>query len=257
MNVRHIDQLESRLEALTEVAFARLFRRAISARDIAVLLLRAIESNAIVSSSADETPTAPDRYIIQLQPEIAAGFLEAYEDFTLRMARLIVALCQESGYQLRAQPKVTLQCSAEVGAHIASITAEHSAALPGGTAAMPPVNHASQPDASPSVSWLHIDGARVVPLSQPVINIGRSQHNDIVIADAYMSREHLQLRAERGCHTLVDLQSRGGTRVNESAVASHHLQNGDVIKIGSTTLVYSRQSQSHALERTAPLPPAD
>ena len=59
---------------------------------------------------------------------------------------------------------------------------------------MPPVKPASQPPASPrGFLAAYRTAARVVPLAQPLINIGRSQHNDIVIADAYMSREHLQL----------------------------------------------------------------
>lgn len=257
MTVNPIDKLEYQLEALTEGAFARLFRRAISARDIAVLLMRAMEDCAAAPSSSRGKPIAPDLYHIGLHPDIASGFLAKYSDFSLRLARLISDLSQESGYQLLKEPRVNLHTSAELTALQARISAEHSALPQGGTSQMPVVRLAPQQSIDTSTQLLHIGDERVESLGKSVINIGRDSSNDIVIADAYISRHHLQLRKRFGVYTLFDVNSRGGTRVNESAVVHHHLQNGDVIMIGHTTLVYSDDNHDDTASGTTRLLPPD
>lgn len=248
-----ISALECQLESLAESAFARLFGRHISARDVAVLLLRAIEDSAIASQ---EQYIAPDRYEIRLHPAVADGILAEIPDFPLRMARLIRELSQTAGYQIRAEPQVILKPDAQLSRIKASVSAEHSPATPGGTARMQTVSPPSQPSAESSSAWLDIDGARVVQLAQPVINIGRDQSNDIVIADGYVSRFHLQLRRQGGSYRLVDLNSRGGARVNNRAVTEQRLQNGDVIRIGKSSLVYADYSLQRS-DQTKQILPAD
>ncbi len=250
MSVNPIDKLECQLETLTEDAFARLFRRTISARDIAVLLLRAIEDNAAPPAANRGKPIAPDLYHIHLQPEIADGFLAEYPDFPVRLARLIIDLSEESGFQLTAEPRVVLLRNEALTALQTRITAEHSALAHGETARMPTVNLAPQHPRETSNPLLHIGDLRVVPLGKSIINIGRERGNDIIIPDAYISRHHLQLRKRFGAYTLFDVNSRGGTRVNDSAVAEHRLQNGDVINIGHTTLVYSDENDASAIDGT-------
>ncbi len=253
MSVNPIDTLESQLELLTEGALARLFRRAVSARDIAVLLLRSIENNAAPPAPGQSKPVAPDLYHIHLHPEIRAGFLAQHADFPLQLARLIIDLCEDSGFQLAAKPMARLLESDSLTPLQARITAEHSALPAGETARMPAVDLAPQPTAEAPDPLLHINGARVVPLGKSVINIGRESSNDIVIADAYISRHHLQLRKRFGAYTLFDVNSRGGARVNERAVANHRLRHGDVIHIGRTTLVYADSNGSAALGGTTQL----
>ena len=238
MSVNPIDKLEYQLESLIEGAFARLFRRTIDARDIAVLLLRAIEDNAGAPSSPHDRPAAPDRYEIQLKAANTQAFLAEYPDLSLRLARLIVDLAAESGFVLTANPDVRLLSNRKLTAREAIITAEHSQAVSGETAEMRPVDANARHGGARNAS-LHINGTRVIPLTKSIVNIGREQHNDIVIADGYISRHHLQLRKRFGLYSLFDANSRGGTRVNDKNVAAHQLQNGDVITIGHTTLVYT------------------
>ncbi|MCY3781049.1 MAG: DUF3662 domain-containing protein [Chloroflexi bacterium] len=257
MIVNPIDKLECQLETLTEGAFARLFRRTISARDIAVLLLRAMEDSAAAPATIHGKPIAPDIYHIHLHPQIANGFLAEYSDFPLRLARLIDDLREESGFQLQAPPRVVLHTNKELTTLQARITAEHSALSHSGTAQMPPVSMMPQQPAAISDPMLHIDGIRVVPLGKSVINIGRETNNDIIIADAYISRHHLQLRKRFGAYTLFDVNSRGGTRVNDKAVVDHRLCNGDVIAIGHSTLVYSDENNGDAVDETTQILPPD
>ena len=93
-------------------------------------------------------------------------------------------------------------------------------------------------DKAPKARLL-VNDLDTVPLGKSVVNIGREASNDIVIADAYISRYHLQLRERCGKFTMFDINSRGGTRVNNATVREHQLQHGDVINIGRTKLVYA------------------
>ncbi len=238
MSVNPIDKLECQLESLIESAFLRLFRRTIGARDIAVLLLRAIEDNAGAPTALRDRPAAPDQFHIQMNPANIRDFLAEFPDLPQRLARLIVDLSEESGFKLSAHPTVQLLPNEELTTLEAIITAERLQTMSGETAAMQPVNADARHGIAQNLS-LHIGDARVVPLLKSIINVGREQYNDIVIADGYISRHHLQLRKRFGVYSLFDVNSRGGTRVNDKRVAEHQLQNGDVIAIGHTTLVYT------------------
>ena len=245
MSVNPIDKLECQLESLIEGAFLRLFRRTIDARDIAVLLLRAIEDNAGAPNSLRERPAAPDHFQIQMNPANIRDFLAEYPDFSQRLARLIVDLSEESGFLLSANPTVQLLANDKLTALEVTIAAQHYQSTRGQTARMQPANATVEQGAAQNPS-LHVSDARVIPLIKSVVNVGRERYNDIVIADGYISRHHLQLRKRFGLYSLFDVNSRGGTRVNDNNVAEHRLQNGDVIAIGRTTLVYTDDNEQLA-----------
>lgn len=72
-----------------------------------------------------------------------------------------------------------------------------------------------------------------------VITIGRStEHNDIVVNDEKVSRNHLQMvMDDNGNYSVVDLGSTNGTFVNGQRISGEvRLQQGDEVKIGQTVL---------------------
>ena len=239
MSAKSIDKLEAQLQALIEGAFTRFIRRAFSSRDIAILLLRAMERNACPASANGEKPIAPDAYAIVLEPETAERFLASYPDLPARLAGLIAELSAESGYQLLAAPSVSVLADRQLESRQVRISAEHSRASSAKTekmASLAPETTAPSPAQS---AHLHIVGVGAVPLSKAVITVGRDSDNDVVISDAFVSRHHLQLRQRAGVYTVYDSESRGGLTVNNIAVRQHRLQNGDVIRIGRTNLIYA------------------
>ena len=249
MSSNPIDRLECQLESLIEGAFLRLFRRTIDARDIAVLLLRAIEDNAGAPRSARDRPAAPDHLQLQMNPANIRHFLAEFPDLPQRLARLIVDLSEDSGFVLPADPVVELLPNDRLTPHEVIVTAERLQAMSGETAKMQPVT-ARIGQTSVLNPSLHIPDAGVIPLLKSVVNVGREQCNDIVIADGYVSRHHLQLRKRFGVFSLFDVNSRGGTRVNDMLVAEHRLQNGDVIAIGRSKLVYADDNRQSAGDGT-------
>ena len=77
-------------------------------------------------------------------------------------------------------------------------------------------------------------------LDKPVIRIGRSDiHNDICVADAYVSKEHALIEAkpredlDEGCEFYIhDLGSTNKTYVNKKRVSCRRLKNNDMLYLG-------------------------
>jgi pSer/pThr/pTyr-binding forkhead associated (FHA) protein len=69
------------------------------------------------------------------------------------------------------------------------------------------------------------------------LTIGRSADNDLVLADARVSRHHARIVGRRGTLVYADLGSTNGSRVNGIQVGELVLGAGDRIEIGDTVIV--------------------
>jgi hypothetical protein len=68
--------------------------------------------------------------------------------------------------------------------------------------------------------------------------VGRGQESDFRLPDTGVSRRHLEISSDGHSATLSDLGSTNGTTVNGNPVQTWQLSDGDVIRIGHSTLVY-------------------
>jgi pSer/pThr/pTyr-binding forkhead associated (FHA) protein len=116
----------------------------------------------------------------------------------------------------------------------------------GYTAAILPEGDAISPDdksASPFLNaYLIVDGNKFFALDKSVINIGRRHDNYLVINDPRVSRTHCQLRLIRNAYVLFDLNSTGGTYVNNNRITHQPLKGGDVISLAGVQLIYGEDS---------------
>lgn len=73
------------------------------------------------------------------------------------------------------------------------------------------------------------------------IAIGRSEHNDIIVDDSFVSSEHACITAVKQDYVLTDLHSTNGTYVNNDRIAADVvLQPGDRIAIGPVSFKFER-----------------
>jgi pSer/pThr/pTyr-binding forkhead associated (FHA) protein/DNA-binding CsgD family transcriptional regulator len=100
------------------------------------------------------------------------------------------------------------------------------------------------------------DGAgrqQLLRLGGDRLSIGRGETNDVPLPwDTEVSRLHAELECIAGEWTIVDDGlSRNGTYVNGSRISGRaRLRDGDVLRIGRTTLGYRRPDAEESAERT-------
>ena len=82
---------------------------------------------------------------------------------------------------------------------------------------------------------------RTHPLKQGVNVVGRGQDADFRLPDTGVSQRHLEITWDGQNASLADLGSTNGTMVNDTSVQNWQLQDGDVIKVGHSSLVFHVQ----------------
>ncbi|UCH85447.1 MAG: FHA domain-containing protein [Candidatus Latescibacterota bacterium] len=78
-------------------------------------------------------------------------------------------------------------------------------------------------------------------VDKPLIKIGRTADNDIVVDNLAVSRNHAVIEEEKGTYYLKDCDSLNGTVLNGERVGRAALAYGDEIKIGKHKLVFQKQ----------------
>jgi len=86
---------------------------------------------------------------------------------------------------------------------------------------------------------------RIFPLNLSQLGIGRATDNEIVIDDDAVSSYHAMITVRESAgdskvmdYILEDLDSTNSTYVNNKAVKTHKLTNGDIIRVGETRLKF-------------------
>jgi pSer/pThr/pTyr-binding forkhead associated (FHA) protein len=82
-------------------------------------------------------------------------------------------------------------------------------------------------------------------LSPDVTTIGRDSHNDIIIDDVKVSRQHAKVKCEelpddQHQFSIFDLATSNGTLVNGAEILKEALYDGDRIQLGETALVFKQ-----------------
>lgn len=99
---------------------------------------------------------------------------------------------------------------------------------------------------------------RVFPLVAGRRNtIGRAVDCEVRLYDEHCSREHSFIQYVDGRWMIVDLGSRNGTLVNGERIQRHLLEEGDVVAVGSTWLVFSQTGDDSEAPHTAPVAEED
>ena len=236
-----LDHLESRLQSLVESSAARLFPNDLSPHELSSRLLEAVRSNVQLDSG--QGSLVPNHFIILVHP-LHAEVLQNDQLLVDGLKQSISEAIQEMGLDvpspmmLRFEPDSGL-AQGEITVLARNIQEEISQ-----------TNDVAIPldemtDAIPEGAFLIVNGTRIFPLDQAVVNIGRRSDNHLVVDDPRVSRLHAQLRLVRWTfHVVLDLDSTGGTWVNGKRVNQHTLFPGDVISLSGVPIVFGQDDIS-------------
>src|SRR4029079_19677731 len=90
------------------------------------------------------------------------------------------------------------------------------------------------------------DGSgRSYQLTEGTHVIGRGQDSAFRLPDTGVSRRHMEISWDGQTATLSDLGSTNGTTVNGNPVQTWQLNDGDVIRVGHSSLVFRTQYTAH------------
>ena len=93
-----------------------------------------------------------------------------------------------------------------------------------------------------------IVNSQVFPLTKEITTIGRKLDNDLVIQDILVSRKHAEIRFQDDKYFIYDLESTGGTYLNNKKVSNAKLYSGDLILISNIPLMFIDESRSLELD---------
>ncbi len=130
-------------------------------------------------------------------------------------------------------------------------------------------NTPPSPEAAPLASLLFRSGSfkgRRLPIKVPVVNIGRGDYNDIVIADPSVSTMHAKLQRREAIWILSDLGSTNGTYVEgEQLTGETPLTPGTTLRFGDVIALFEplddkvpagRTNQTRMMGKLDAAPPA-
>ena len=246
MKLNALEFVEKRLAELIEKPLQTFFPGTRADQLLAKRLVQAMSDD--LSVDAGGRLVAPVYYEIRLNP-LHTDLWTERPGLAGMLAEALLLAAHEQKVAFERSPVIGVTFDIDVPVEdIQVITLELG--QPGATTESP----SATPDtnAIPADAFLIINGDRHFDLKEPVVTIGRSPTNQLVLDDPLVSRVHAQLRAIDGAFMIIDLDSTCGTLVNGEAVTQIPLRAGDTIVLGNSTLIYGQESVSN--EETTNLP---
>lgn len=235
---QRLTQVETRLQALIEGSAARLFP-AREQMDIPAQVVRAMK--LAIQAGEGGSLLAPNLYVLKVHPAKAANLLENKSGLQ-DLALVIQQAGLEAGIKFSNPP--VIKVSADPARAIQEVIIEAIITPPNiGETKSLDEELANDPNRTiPANAFLIVDGARIFPLNQTVINIGRRVDNHLSLEDPRVSRLHAQLRAIKGQYVLFDLNATGGTFVNGERITKVSLHPGDVVSLAGVLLIFGQDA---------------
>lgn len=224
-----LDRFEQRLDRLVNGAFAKAFKAEVQPVELASALQREMDDRSAVVARG--RTVAPNSFDVELSPRDHDRLSVYSETLASELAGLVAEYAQEQRYALPGPVLVRLGRDDELDTGIFRIRSEAAA---GATPTPVPATPPAPPSAgTPSL----LVGSVPHPLTQAVTRIGRGTDATLRVDDAGVSRAHAEVLLGREV-LLRDLGSTNGTYVNGVQVREQVLHDGDVIRLGSTSVTY-------------------
>lgn len=213
-----LDSFERGLERAVNGAFAKTFRSGIQPVEIASALRRELDTQAAVVTR--DRILAPNTFEVSLSPVDEKKMAQIGSALGTELDQLVRQHAKKQGYSFAGPVSIAIVADDDV---------------PTGT-----ITIRSHTDDARDVSWhavVDIDGKRHT-LTQARTVIGRGSDADITVADANTSRKHVEVLWDGKRGMMRDLGSTNGSKLNGARTASSALQDGSVITIGRTDIVF-------------------
>jgi hypothetical protein len=248
--------IEHKIEGLFEGVFGRAFRTHVQPVELARKLVKEMEDHRVISVSR---VYAPNEYSVYLAPSDREQFASYEDSLCSELQDYLAENARRERYELLSPPVVKLETDDDLDMGefgIATRMVQGPTPQPGEPPSQPepgatmvyrsPVEteavSAEELGLGREVISLTVDGTRHELDSGKAV-IGRSKDCDIQLPDPNVSRRHAEVRQEGAAYWIVDLDSTNGMEVNGRRQKRAKLRQGDRITLGSTELVFRRETE--------------
>lgn len=245
-----LQKFEDSLDRVVNGAFAKAFKAEVQPVELAAALQREVDDRASVLDR-DRT-VIPNMFHIELSHHDYTRLAVFKDALGSELATLVTNYASEQHYTLLGQTRVTMseddeletgifrvrsEAKAEVTSKVGLVEAITPEPVPAAAADQTGVT-APPSAAAPSGGQPRLEvGGQAYPLVRAITVLGRGTEADIRVEDPGVSRKHCEIVV--GNPALVrDLNSTNGTFVNGERIGELALEDGSVVKIGGTSLVY-------------------
>jgi FhaA, N-terminal domain/FHA domain len=249
--------IEHKIEGLFEGVFGRAFRTHVQPVELARKLVKEMEDHRVISVSR---VYAPNEYTVYLAPADREQFTNYEDSLRSELQEYLAENARRERYEMLSPPEVLFETDddLEMGEFgIATRMVQGAAPQPGEPAEQPrpagTMVYRKPPAATEAVSSEELGlGREVVSLTVNgtkheldgnSVTIGRSKECDIQLPDPNVSRRHAEVRQEGAAYWAIDLDSTNGMEVNGHRLKRAKLRQGDRITLGSTELVFRRETE--------------
>lgn len=252
-----LDQLEAKIQKLVEDQLAGILPGLRLEDRVIQRLATAVKENIV--QQKDDRAIAPNEFTLIVATDTSPMWKEQSTIDALK--NIITTASRDVGLKFVTQPTINITTDDTFSAEEIKVVASHKLEPAGDTqgmqASMRNREESEGIDNIPENAFLIVEGVKVHPLNESVVNIGRRLENQLVIDDPRVSRNHAQLRAIKGRFVLFDLNSTGGTFVNGQRTSQTVLYPGDVISLAGVALIFGQDNPPPRpdLGGTSPLNP--
>ncbi|MDD5747495.1 MAG: DUF3662 and FHA domain-containing protein [Actinomycetota bacterium] len=227
---------EKKLESVFEGVLLRAFKTGVHPVEMGKKLVRELEGNKTISALKIYVP---NRYEIGLSPQDYERFETYQAVLATELENLLISYIREKGYALLDRPRVRIR--EDEGLHEGEFWIETR--IEGEIQedkGKQKKGRVSQTAEETFVLELldKNDASPLFVLTEDAVSVGRSPENEIVLPDPNVSRVHAKIEHEQGTYFVVDLDSTNGTFVNDKRVRKAPLRENDIVRMGSTKLLF-------------------
>lgn len=236
----NLGQLEAKLQSLVEDQLVGILPGLKVEDRMIQRLATALKQNVV--QQQDQGAIAPNVFTLIVATDSSSMWKE--QNTLDALKSIIIKAGKEVGLKFLSQPAITITTDDTYAPGEVSVIASHKLEPVADTQGMPTTSNEAGEVAEniPENAFLIIEGVKVHPLNETVVNIGRRLENNLVIDDPRVSRNHAQLRAIKGRFVLFDLNSTGGTFVNGQRTSQTVLYPGDVISLAGVALIFGQDN---------------
>ena len=234
-----LQKFEDSIDRVVNGAFAKAFKAEVQPVELAAALQREVDDRASVLDR-DRT-VIPNIFHIELSHHDYTRLAVFKDALGSELATLVTNYAGEQHYTLLGQTRVTMSEDDTLETGIFRVRSEAKAEVTSKVG----VVEAIEVESSAGVGVVPSGGGQprlevggqAYPLVRAITILGRGTDADIRVEDPGVSRKHCEIVV--GTPALVrDLKSTNGTFLNGAKITESALEDGSVVKIGGTSLVY-------------------